>query len=326
MSSRSDGIILTPSIETEFSAKIFFVWLYKVLIAASVGLIALGGATRAMNAGLSCPDWPLCFWQVIPDVHYEVYYEFLHRVLAGIVGLLVIGIQGFLLFHPRTTKLTKLVAVLSILILFVQIVLGALTVLQLLKSSVVTLHLACGVGLFSLLLWNYWSATDSLGAKNNETLPEPKVLIENSATRKNDDGFWIPLKFWSVGLFLCIFAQIILGGLVSTNYAGLACPDFPLCLGSWIPTLQGLIGLHVLHRFGAYFVFALVLTNFWFNRQSPLYSQNSRWLLGLVLVQILLGIGNIVFRIPPLVTILHLVVGVTILGTAMRQMRMSFST
>ena len=64
-----------------------FIRVYGLLCAAIICLIALGAATRAMNAGLACPDWPLCFGDIIPDFHPQVYFEFIHRVLACLIAL-----------------------------------------------------------------------------------------------------------------------------------------------------------------------------------------------------------------------------------------------
>jgi cytochrome c oxidase assembly protein subunit 15 len=300
---------LSPqSFSVTFSPQKWFLQAYKFLLGASVALIALGGATRAVNAGLSCPDWPLCFWQVVPDVHYEVYYEFLHRVLAGFVGLFVIGFQGYLIFHTQSQRGTRVVGVLAIVVLLAQVVLGALTVLKLLDSSVVTMHLAFGVALFSLLMWNYWQIR---GREDLQPLAKNRQPLTVKLPRP-----------WILFLAGIIYAQIILGGLVSTKYAGLACPDFPLCQGQWIPTLQGLVGLHVFHRFGAYFVALCVLGNFLWARARQQNTGTEIWMLGLVVVQIVLGIANVVYQIPPVVTVLHLVTAVSILALALRQVHL----
>lgn len=269
--------------------------LYLIMLTLSVGLIALGGATRAVHAGLSCPDWPLCFWQVVPDVHYEVYYEFLHRVLAGVVGLLVLGIQGYILFTPSASNRARWVAGASIVVLLTQVVLGALTVLKLLQAKVVTLHLAFGVLLFALLLWNYWILT------------RPKAL-----------ALRVP-RIWLLALPTLVYGQVILGGLVSTNYAGLACPDFPTCQGLWWPALQGHVALHWIHRLGAYALVVVLIGHYLWVRAQRGDLSIPRWILGVLTVQILLGIANVVYQIPPIVTVLHLVGGATLLGLTLRQ-------
>src|SRR5690606_9180981 len=115
-----------------------------VLIFMTFILISLGGAVRAMNAGLACPDWPLCFGKVIPDFQVQVYYEFIHRVLAGLVALFTFGLTIYLHKIKANKKILKTVWF-GIGILLVQIIFGGLTVLKLLHFSVVTAHLGFGM-------------------------------------------------------------------------------------------------------------------------------------------------------------------------------------
>src|SRR5690606_10239105 len=122
----------------------------------------------------------------------------------------------------------------AIAVLLVQIIMGGLTVLKLLHFGVVTTHLALGMIYFSLLLWMYFSVTEH---------------------KRRGEGK-MPVTFFGVALFTLavVFAEILIGGLVSSNYAGLACPEFPLCEGEFASTLKGVVGLQVLHRLGAYIV------------------------------------------------------------------------
>lgn len=268
-------------------------------------LISLGGATRAMHAGLSCPDWPLCFGDVIPDYQIQVYYEFIHRAVAGFVGLIILILAFGIFKSKEVSRETKVTMGLAIVVLFAQIILGALTVLKLLHAGVVTSHLAFGMALFALLIWMYL------------TVGEYKLTVKEK----------MPKTFYGFAGFalLVIYGQIILGGLVSTNYAGMACADFPLCQGEFVPTMQGLIGLQISHRLGAYFV-AITLVSMYLlaskNRHQSWMDKQYMNICGLlvigVLVQIGLGAANVWFKIPPLITVLHLAVAATLLGLVLK--------
>ena len=92
-----------------------FLKYYKILGFEIIFLVAFGAAVRAMDAGLSCPDWPLCFYKFIPNYHPQVYFEFIHRVLAGLVGIMTVVLHYFVL-KEKTIPITN--KIISIAILF----------------------------------------------------------------------------------------------------------------------------------------------------------------------------------------------------------------
>ncbi len=270
-----------------------------------LGLIALGGSVRAMDAGLACPDWPLCFGQLVPDFHPQVYFEFIHRVVAGVLALLTVylGIQIFR--RKNFPKIARRLVVLMGLVLVIQIVMGGLTVLKLLHFGVVTVHLALAMIFFSLLTYLHFLITRQFPKRDSKT---PTSMI----------GF-------SAFIVLVVFGQILLGGLVSSNYAGLACPDFPLCHGQWVPSLEGDVGLQVIHRFGAYTTFVVVylgylITRFLYRKPWMKSSMviSSRFALSFVMLQLVIGMANVLFKIPPIVTVVHLAVASVILFFSLR--------
>jgi len=267
-------------------------------------LIALGGAVRSMNAGLACPDWPLCFGKVIPDYQIQVYYEFIHRVLAGLETFLTLGLLVFIVSKPFDKKIKRTI-IISTTLLFTQVVLGGLTVLKLLHFSIVTAHLAVAICFLCSLLWLYFQ------------LFEPPKL--NSET--------IPKSFQTL-LFIItamIFIQILIGGLVSSNYAGLVCEGFPLCNGMLAPTFDGLIGLQVKHRLWGYLT-ALAILSFvqviWKNRNQkwmePKIVRYGLWLTTLIIVQIVVGAMNVIFKTPPTITVVHLAIAATLIGLMLK--------
>lgn len=287
--------------------------IHVLLLVTTFLLIALGGAVRSMDAGLACPDWPLCFGQVVPKFQVQVYYEFIHRVIAGIVGLLTVWVVARVLLKRGNSPRARRVAFLAIIILGAQIILGALTVTMLLTPFIVTGHLMFGMSFFCSLLWLYFE------------------IYRDEALAK----YQLPGAFWGIFLFstVALFGQIFLGGLVSTNYAGLVCPDWPLCGGQFIPTLAGEVGLHVMHRLGAYFVAITILAVarvVWKSRRqswmNPKIPKICIWLTLLVLLQIVLGVSNVLFKIPPLITVLHLAVAASLLGLHLRILHLSLAS
>ena len=264
-------------------------------------LIALGGSVRLMNAGLACPDWPLCFGDFIPDYHPQVYLEFIHRAAAGLVALTTVGLTGVLLFRGHAPRAIKGVAIAAVLLLIAQIVFGGLTVLWALQANVVATHLSLGTAFFGLLLWQYLSLKWS-----------PAVDVRPALAR------------WHRGLLMATYGQLILGGLVASRYAALACTDWPLCQGRFVPTLSGPVGIHVLHRLGAYTLTSLVVMNWFLARRwsgDQRVRRMSNGMMALVVVQVGLGVANVLLRVPPIVGVAHLASATGLLAFALRQVQ-----
>jgi len=267
-------------------------------------LIALGGSVRAMHAGLACPDWPLCFGKVIPEFQVQVYFEFIHRVLAGLIALLSLFV-GIKILRNDYSKAVKYTILISWAVLIAQIILGGLTVLKLLHFGVVTAHLIFGLTFFGLVLW-------------------ARMLINDPPVKRKHK---VPNQIFYLFTFslLVVLGQIILGGLVSSNYAGLACIDFPLCNGELIPTLKGTLGLQVLHRLGAYataitlFSLYLIISKHRHEKwmQKRLFNR-AGVLVILTFLQILVGAGNVLLKIPPVITVVHLALATLIWANLIR--------
>lgn len=293
-----------------------FLKTYKYLVFTVLFLVALGGSVRAMNAGLACPDWPLCFGDVIPDYHPQVYFEFIHRVVAGLVSIAVVVLNIQILRSPRMSGSVKKLCWFSWALLITQVIMGGLTVLMQLHEKVVALHLGLGTGFFATLLLIYLTAKKESG--------EPNSSVSKAWAEIGEHGR--SLAVVATVLAAAVYGQIILGGLVASHYAALVCPEFPLCHGQWIPTLQGPIGLQVIHRLGAYTLFALGLAYMIFvflKTRHPFWRQNAMYFMAGLLLQVCIGVANVLLKTPPLITVLHLAVGTALLGIAVRMAFMS---
>ena len=244
-------------------------------------LLVFGATVRVHGAGLSCPDWPLCFGEVIPQLNFLVFLEWGHRVLAGSISVGFLALGGWIFAHPVRRSLAGARWCFALCVLITQIVLGGLTVLKSLAFWSVTLHLLTG-NLFLLALL----------AVRATLAPSP--LPASPASR----GLaWAVVGMW--------FVQMALGGLVSSNYAGLACTEWPTCNGGvWFPVLDGIIGLQLAHRAGAYVLFTLAAVFYVKSFGQPMAGPAKR-VFGTVLVQVGIGILNVLWAMPVEIAVLH---------------------
>ena len=214
-------------------------------------LVLFGAFTRLSDSGLGCPDWPGCYGSASPlgareaigaaqsamptgpVTHGKAWIEMLHRYLATGVGALITVLAVTAWLEARRQRPAATMAVspwwptVTWLWVCLQGAFGALTVTMKLYPAIVTLHLLGGVGLLALL------AIQS-------QLPVRQTLVLSPALRRS-----------GLVVLVLVVVQITLGGWVSTNYAVLACTDFPTCQGSWWPTMDFDHGFTVMRELGA---------------------------------------------------------------------------
>jgi cytochrome c oxidase assembly protein subunit 15 len=307
---------------------------YRRLIAAAVALafavIALGAYVRLSDAGLGCPDWPGCYGHLlgIPDEAHEqaaanqafperpvetgkAWKEMVHRYFAGTLGLLILGIC---LLAWRAEQRRRQSPVLPTVLLGVVVLQGALgmwTVTLLLKPVIVTLHLLGGMTTLALLV--------ALALRDAKPDPGSSASSIGPAVR------WLA----SLALF-AVFVQIALGGWVSSNYAALACADFPTCQGEWRPPMDfahgfavfrelgqtahgdllpfaALTAIHWMHRVGALAVTLLAgaLAMALWRTGGPSWRRWSLLLAGALALQVGLGIANVLLSLPLFLAVAH---------------------
>ncbi|MBS0286517.1 MAG: COX15/CtaA family protein [Proteobacteria bacterium] len=321
-------------------------WLHRIIVASlllAFSVILLGAYTRLSDAGLGCPDWPGCYGQLTaPTTSHEIQTansafpdmpvdsskakkEMTHRYFAESLGFLIVCLAAFTFVYRKKIQLPLWLPMLLVALVIAQGILGMWTVTLKLLPLVVMGHLIGGFCTLSLL-WLCWLL---LKFPTMPQYPLPRALSR--------------LAFLCLGV---LFFQIALGGWTSANYAALICPDFPLCQGKWLPDMStrafnvlGAIGIeeplafmdavekttiHVSHRLGALFTFLLcgVLSfKLWQQgRKLPKQSRRlfigcSHLLAGLLFIQIILGISNVVMHLPLHVAVTHNGIAVLLLLT-----------
>ena len=192
-------------------------------------VIVVGAYVRLSDAGLGCPDWPLCYGQATPGDHLgadalgRAWKEMAHRYLAGGLGLLILAV----FFSAWKRRQGPLLAGALLLVVLFQATLGMWTVTLLLRPAIVAAHLLGGMATLALLLWLFFSLGSHPSAPETRALRMPALVA-----------------------LLAVVAQIALGGWVSANYAALACPDLPLCLGAALPPMDFHNAFHVFRELG----------------------------------------------------------------------------
>ena len=299
----------------------------------AVIVIGLGAFTRLADAGLGCPDWPGCYGHALwPDEHHEViaantaypetpvehdktWPEMVHRYFASSLGLLTIALL-VVAFKKRRENPRQPIKLPIFLLAFIilQGMFGMWTVTLKLWPQVVTLHLLGGFTTFGLL----WLLTLRL---NNQ-----RWQLEQSAVQKVK-GF----KGLALVALVVVATQIALGGWTTSNYAAVACPDLPTCQTEWLPAMDfsqafnifqaigpnylggnmdndARVAIHFSHRIGA-IVTSLVLL--WVSLQLfkniaiPETKRMAVTIVSVLVLQVCLGVANIIFNFPVAVAVAH---------------------
>ncbi len=249
------------------------------LLVALIALAVIGGATRVMEAGLACPDWPLCYGSLLPgrQMNLQVFLEWFHRLDAFVVGvgLLVLTAASWC-WRRELPQGFPLLSSLSLVLVAVQAGLGALTVTMLLPFPLVTAHLLTALVLVALL-----SGLSEL------------LRIGSLAPASSRSPFWAGL---AAALALAVLVQCLLGGLMASQWAAGRC----LSAGEGCSSL-------LFHRIGARPVGVLVLLGsglLLLKRPSDRPLALAAALL--VLLQIALGVMSLRFSLSvPVVTVAH---------------------
>jgi cytochrome c oxidase assembly protein subunit 15 len=236
-------------------------WFRRLALAGAAlaaTVVVLGAWVRLTDAGLGCPDWPGCYGHIYPqaDQHFsKAIHEMIHRYFASTLGAIIAGLLVWAVWNRKIRGQPLVLVVMLFILVCLQGALGALTVTLLLKPLIVTAHLLGGLTTLGVLWWL--------------SLPPPR---RDLAAREMTPE--LRLRKFALLALAALALQIALGGWTSSNYAAVACPDFPTCQQSWWPRMdfrdafvlwRGLdidytggvlanparIAIHVTHRIGA---------------------------------------------------------------------------
>jgi heme a synthase len=289
-------------------------------------LVLFGAFTRLTDSGLGCPDWPGCYASASPlgaieqiraaqaalpggpVTPHKAWIEMIHRYLATGVGalILMLAVASWAAARRRVLPISPWWASATLLWVCVQGAFGALTVTMKLYPAIVTAHLLGGLALLALLALQ-------LGIDRREPVALPAGL-----------------RTAAIAIAVLSVVQIALGGWVSTNYAVLACRDFPTCQGSWWPAMdfehgfavlrglgqgkdggflpfEALTAIHYVHRLGAYLVL-LAMAWFAWRLHASGGAALRRWAQAVAVIalwQLASGLSNVVLGWPLVCAVAH---------------------
>jgi len=290
-------------------------------------LVLFGAFTRLTDSGLGCPDWPGCYANASPfgahaDIslaqasmptgpvtHTKAWIEMIHRYLAMGVGVLILTLAGstWALRRRHVLPVSPWWPTASLAWVCLVGAFGALTVTMKLFPAIVTMHLLGGLVLLALLC-------------------RQTVEYRHAERASARVGLSAGLRALLFATFAAVWLQIALGGWVSTNYAVLACSDFPTCQGRWWPEMDfsqafdiwrplgvssdganvsfaALTAKHYVHRLAAYAVLPLLLATAWQLRAA--LPRQARVLAALAAWQLLSGLSNVVLGWPLVAALAH---------------------
>lgn len=271
--------------------------LLRLLLGATVGLVVVGVIVRATESGMGCPDWPLCYGQIIPPLDdYKAWLEWIHRTIAAGIGLIVLAVVAAALRSLRGRRSLQGASLALLALVLFQAWLGRQTVLESNSGRSVTAHLATAMAFAGLQVWVY------IRSGYPEKLP--------GITRAKG-AVIAPLI--AAG---AVYALLLFGSNVTATDTGLIYPDWPLMGGTPVPPITELAAPQILHRYATGIVALVLIASTWIVRREAGSPRRVKRLLeaslGIFAVQCIIGALQIVTKLAPWTQTLHVALATTI--------------
>ncbi len=265
----------------------------KVTLGLFFLLLVWGNMVAGMKAGMACPDWPLCHGRVLPPLRLDIYMEFTHRLIAAAatVALVALSYNRFKAYAGRA----RAVPVFAVCLVALEILLGGFVVLFGTPVQLTTVHFMIGLTAFMLVF--YMMSFDG---------------------RRDPAGFSLrgPAAIFFL-LALLVYSQAALGAYVRHSESGLSCPDFPTCLGNWLPPILDRHTLvHFSHRLAGVLILLTSFTVYAAARLDGRLGESRDAVMAfvfLMLGQIAVGAAVVLSRLYFLTTALHMAVALGLL-------------
>ena len=301
---------------------------------STFSLIVVGAMVRVSGSGLGCPDWPLCHGQLVPPLEFHTLVEYSHRLTTSLVTLFILSTALWAWLRYRAYEWILRGAMFAVVLLFVQILLGGITVLAELPPTVVAIHLGNAMLLLATVLTVATLALRAPAGGQIEvreptpaSLGKSKILVAGSSERGTSPypshGSWGDEGQSLLHLILAsaagVFFIIISGSLVEGSGAGGACTSWPLCNGGEVISAGTLAVIHMLHRFIVGVAGMLALYTFYraMKRRGENRSIFAVGLIGaiLLIVQVFVGAAQVWLQFPPLVEGAHVALASAVWGS-----------
>jgi protoheme IX farnesyltransferase len=268
----------------------------RILLGATIGLVVIGVIVRATDSGMGCPDWPLCYGQIIPPttdsgdvIAYKAWLEWIHRAIAAVIGLIVLAVVFIALRNLKDRRSLQGASIALLALVLFQAWLGRQTVLESNSGASVTAHLASAMAFVGLQVW---------------VLARSGYAETLGGIRRASGSVVAPIV--AAG---AIYALLLFGSNVTGTDTGLLYPDWPLMGGTLFPPITELSTPMILHRYATAIVALILISAIWIVRREKGSPARVRQLLtyaaAVFAVQCVIGAVQIFTKLAPWTQTLH---------------------